>query len=266
MDSLDERYEKGQAMRTMMAQGDPSHFTLPGIDQLAPDLKRIINEALYGQIWARPGLEPKHRCMVTISALTASGHLPLLRRHIERGLNLGLTPKQVVEVFVHLTFYVGVPAVEAAMRTTKEIFEERGLEFTPTEVYDTSLSADELFEIGKKSFEEHIGEASLYPVDDTDSIEMELGRLIDEYLWGAIYTRPDLDPQSRAICAISAMTVMGQYDRQIRRRIEGALRVGVTPQQIMEVFVHLVLYGGYINSRTAMRVARSVFTEQGLSA
>ena len=106
----------------------------------------------------------------------------------------------------------------------------------------------------------------IHRFEDTDSIEMELGRLIDEYLWGAIYTRPDLDPQSRAICALSAMTVLGQYDRQIRRRIEGALRVGVTPQQIMEVFFHLILYGGYINSRTAMRVARSVFTEQGISA
>tara|TARA_B100000809_G_scaffold258458_1_gene301698 strand:- start:689 stop:1303 length:615 start_codon:yes stop_codon:yes gene_type:complete len=204
--------------------------------------------------------------MVTISALTAQGQLPLLRRHIERGLNLGLTPKQVVEVFVQLTFYVGVPAVEAAMRTTKDIFEERGIEFTPTEVYDPSLSADALYEIGKKSFQKNIGEATLYPVEDTDSIEAELGRLIDEYLWGAIYTRPDLDAQSRAICALSAMTVLGQYDRQIRRRIEGALKVGVSPEEIMEVFFHLILYGGYINSRTAIRVARSVFTEQGLSA
>ena len=34
----------------------------------------------------------------------------------------------------------------------------------------------------------------------------------------------------------------------------------------MEVFVHLILYGGYINSRTAMRVARSVSTEQGINA
>jgi len=59
---------------------------------------------------------------------------------------------------------------------------------------------------------------------------------------------------------------MGLYDRQIRRRIEGALRVGVTPKEIMELFFHLILYGGYINSRTAIRVARSVFTEQGLSA
>jgi 4-carboxymuconolactone decarboxylase len=136
----------------------------------------------------------------------------------------------------------------------------------PKPTYDTSKTPDELFETGKKSYEEHIGESVLYPVDDPNSVEAEVERLIDEYHWGAIYTRPNLDPVSRAICALSAMTVMGQYDRQIRRRIEGALKVGVTPQQIMEIFIHLILCGGYINSRTAMRVARSVFTEQGINA
>ena len=117
MDSLNERYERGQTMRSLMAQGDPSHFTLPGSDQLAPDLKRIIDEALFGQIWARLGLDPKHRCMVTISALTAQGQLPPLRRHIERSLNLGLTPKQVVEVFVQLTF--GAPSIPGPISTRK---------------------------------------------------------------------------------------------------------------------------------------------------
>jgi len=172
----------------------------------------------------------------------------------------------VVEVFIQLTFYVGVPSVETAMRTANAVFEARGVQYVPKHTYDTTISADELFELGKKSYEEHIGESTLYPVEDPDSVEMDVERLIDEYHWGAIYSRPNLDAQSRAICALSAMTVMGQYDRQIRRRIEGTLRVGVTPQQIMEVFVHLILYGGYINSRTAMRVAHSVFTEQGLAA
>ena len=60
------------------------------------------------------------------------------------------------------------------------------------------------------------------------------------------------------------MTVQGQYDRQIRRLIEGALHVGASPQEINELFFQLVFYGSYTNSRTAMRVARSVFIEQGL--
>ena len=100
MASLDERLKRGRAMRESMAGGDPTHFTLPGIDQLAPDLKRIIDEALFGSVWTRPDLDVKDRCICTLSALMALSQLPLLRRHIERCLNLGLTPDQIVEVFI----------------------------------------------------------------------------------------------------------------------------------------------------------------------
>ncbi len=66
MTTLEERFAHGLAMRGEMAGGDPSHYTLPGIDQLAPDLKRIIDEALFGSIWTRPGLVPKRRTICTI--------------------------------------------------------------------------------------------------------------------------------------------------------------------------------------------------------
>jgi 4-carboxymuconolactone decarboxylase len=249
-----------------MAGGDPSHFTLPGIDQLAPDLKRIIDEALFGSIWVRPQLDIRHRCISTISALMALGQLPLLRRHIERCLNLRMTPDEVVEVFIQLTFYVGVPAAETAMRTTKEIFEERGVTFTPAQIYDPQQTADELYQTGVNTHEKHMGEVTIPETStDPDSQEMQLERLINEYHWGAIYTRPNLDEKSRAICALSAMTVLGIYDRQIRRRIEGALRIGMSPQEILEVFIQVTLYGGYFTTRTAMQIARSVFIEQGLT-
>ena len=178
MATLDERFEQGQEMRAKMADGDPSHFTLPGTDQLAPDLKRIIDEALFGSIWTRPGLELKYRCICTVSALMALGEIPLLRRHIERSLNVGLTPTEVVEVFIQLTFYVGVSATEAALRITKEIFEERGIQFTPVRVYDTNRTTEELYQAGLQAHQKHIGEVTIFPGDATRAVDQRvpLGR------------------------------------------------------------------------------------------
>ncbi|MYC31418.1 MAG: hypothetical protein F4X65_15240 [Chloroflexi bacterium] len=266
MSSLDERFNRGLEMRDRMAAGDFRHFTLPGIDQLAPDLKRIVDEALFGSIWTRGGLDIKQRCICTLSALLTLGHLQLLRRHIERGLNVGLAPEQVVEVFIQMTFYAGVPAVESAMGIAKEIFEERGIQFTPTSVYDTSMDPDELHRQGIQVHEEHMGDITVYFTEDPESQEMQLERLINEYNWGAIFPRPHLNAKDRSMCALVAMTVMGHYDRQLRRRVSGALRVGMTPTEIMEVFIQLTLYGGYFNTRTAMRIARSVFNEEGVTA
>lgn len=264
METLDDRFNRGQEMRVRMAGGNPSHYALPGIDQLAPDLKRIVDESLWGSVWTRPGLDTESRSFVTIAALTALGQMPLLRRNIERALNVGVTPDQIVEVVIQMTFLVGIPSVESAMKLTKDIFEEQGIEYSPTRAYDTTRTVDELHQNGLRIYDEQMGEPPLYPVEDPESLEYEVQRFIEEYHWGAIHARPGLDPRSRALCSLSAMTVQGQYDRQIRRLIEGALYVGATSQEIMEVFFQLVFYGSYTNSRTAMRVARSVFIEQGL--
>jgi 4-carboxymuconolactone decarboxylase len=265
LETLNERAERGIAMREMMAGGNPSHYTLPGIDQLAPDLKRIIDEALWGSVWTRPGLDTDLRSLCTVAALIALGQVPLLRRNIERSLNLGVKPDALVEVCIQMTFFVGIPAVETAMRITKEVFEEQGVEYTPTRVYDTDRTVEELHQNGLRLYDEQMGRPPLYPMADPHSVEMEAQRFIEEYHWGAIHARPGLDAKSRALCGLSAMTVLGQYDRQIRRLIEGALHVGATPQEIMEVFFQLIFYGSYTNSRTAMLVARSVFVEQGVT-
>lgn len=203
--------------------------------------------------------------MCTLSALLTLGHLQLLRRHIERALNVGMAPEAVVEIFIQMTFYAGVPAVESAMGIAKEIFEERGIRFMPTNVYDSEMAPDDLHQQGIAVHEEHMGDITVYYTEDPDSPEMQLERLINEYNWGAIYSRPHLDAKARSMCALVSMTVMGQYDRQMRRRISAALRVGMTPAEIMEVLIQLTLYGGYFNTRTAMRIARSVFTEEGIS-
>ncbi len=266
MTTLEERYRHGQQMRDTLAGGDLTHYTLPGTDALAPDLKRIIDESLFGSIWNRGGLDLKLRCIATLAGLMALGELPLLRRTIERCLNVGLSPGQVVEVFIQMTFYVGVPAVEDAMNLTKDIFEAKGIKYTPTRAYNTERTTDELYEEGVRIHQEYIPEITVYRTDDPDSQENQLDRIINEYHWGAICSRPHLDPKARVICGLACMTVMGQYDRQMRARIQGALRVGLTPEEIMEVFIQLTMYGGYFNTRTAMRIARSVFTEEGQAA
>lgn len=259
MTSLNDRYQAGREMRGQMARGDSTHYALPGVDQLAPDLKRIIDEALFGTIWQRPGLDLKQRCLATIAALVSQREMNLLRRHIVRALNVGLSPQQVVEIFVQSTFYIGVPAVESALRLAKDIFEDLGIEYEPSIEYDVNRHPDELLALGQEIHRQHMG--SSLTTYDADSPEGQLERIIDEYNWGAIYSRSLLSDKDRAIISLAALSTMGVYDAQMRRRIRGAVAVGMTSEEVMEIFIHLSMYGGYMNTRTGMRIARSVFNE-----
>ena len=110
MSELDERYERGQETRRMFGGGQITGGSSPGAWELAPDLERIIGEALFGTIWKRPLLMPVQREMVTLSCLIVLNREVQLRRHLSNALNVGLTSEQIVELIIHDTWYGGAPA------------------------------------------------------------------------------------------------------------------------------------------------------------
>ena len=109
MPTLEEYRAAGQALRRRVF-GAPQGGAKSPTQELAPDLGRISDEVLFGQVWSRPGLELQHRSMITIAALTALGREPELKAHIRGGLNLGLSREQIVEIIFQLAFYAGQPA------------------------------------------------------------------------------------------------------------------------------------------------------------
>ena len=111
-------------MRTLMAQGDPSHYTLPGIDQLAPDLKRIIDEALFGQIWTRPGIDRRTRSFMTLAMLAALNRPHEIAVHVRGTLNNGLSRDEIKEIFLHVLPYCGAPAAIDGTAIAKQVFAE----------------------------------------------------------------------------------------------------------------------------------------------
>ena len=69
MSELDDRYERGQETRRMFGGGQIAGGSSPGAWDIAPDLERILGEALFGTIWKRPALTPVQREMITLSCL-----------------------------------------------------------------------------------------------------------------------------------------------------------------------------------------------------
>jgi 4-carboxymuconolactone decarboxylase len=99
------------------------------VDQLFgavfPGVTQYTTDVLFRGLWLRPGLAPRDRSLVTISALVASGLVAQLTGHINIGMNNGLTQAEIAEALTHLAFYVGWPNVFSAMPVAKEAFEKR---------------------------------------------------------------------------------------------------------------------------------------------
>lgn len=101
------------------------------IDALAgisPELAHQVVAWGFGEIYSRPGLEPRDRQLVTLGMLTALGGCePQLDVHINAALNVGLTPEQIVEALLHSAVYCGFPRALNATFVAKKVFADRGL-------------------------------------------------------------------------------------------------------------------------------------------
>ena len=97
-----------------------------GFKDVAPDLTKYVVEFAFGDIYARPGLDNKQKVLTTISALVAQG-TPQIGMHVVTGLNVGLSPDEIVGCIMHLIPYVGFPRALNALRVAQEVFAEQGV-------------------------------------------------------------------------------------------------------------------------------------------
>jgi 4-carboxymuconolactone decarboxylase len=93
--------------------------------KVAPGVVQYTTDALFRDLWLRPGLAPRDRSMVTVSALVASGQVAQITYHLNRAMDKGLTEKQAGEMLTQLAFYAGWPNVFSAMPVFKEVFAKR---------------------------------------------------------------------------------------------------------------------------------------------
>jgi alkylhydroperoxidase/carboxymuconolactone decarboxylase family protein YurZ len=197
--------------------------------------------------------------MATLTAAALQLAATHVRAQVRNALNVGITPEEIIEICMMITFYGGIPAAYGALAVTKEVFEERGLDVALPETFDASLTPEALYDQGIAKHKELMPDVFGYHPTEPTEVEHDLDVLMPEYLWGAIWTRPGLDMRSRIVCSLAARVVRGQYDLSVRRMVEGALRFGFTQAEIMEVGMQLAFYIGVLPARAFMHIASTVF-------
>ncbi len=122
-----DRYQDGWDLlkRVDGAQGER---VVESLKDIAPDLGRYVIEFAFGDVIGRDGLDLKTRELTTVAGLTALGHAqPQLKVHVNGALNVGASPKEIVETIIQMAVYAGFPAALNAVFTAKEVFADRGL-------------------------------------------------------------------------------------------------------------------------------------------
>jgi 4-carboxymuconolactone decarboxylase len=105
----------------------PTHHpqTLALLDQVDQNFCKLWLDWVYGGMYTRQVLDDRTRELVVVGELIVLGEAAQIQNHIRAALMLGVTPRQVLEVVLQSTVYIGMPSMTRNIRLLLGILEEQ---------------------------------------------------------------------------------------------------------------------------------------------
>jgi 4-carboxymuconolactone decarboxylase len=106
--------------------------------------------------------------------------------------------------------------------------------------------------LGKEFVEKSIASA--------DDFNRPLQELVTEYCWGAVWGRDGLSKKTRSIINLAMISALNR-PHELKMHVKGALRNGLTRDEIREVLLQVGIYCGVPAAVDSFRVAREALNE-----
>ena len=145
---------------------------------------------------------------------------------------------------------------EAPDQVSALIAEQAGLPPLPP-----ARTTDDVYHAGMTVRREVLGDAHVdRAVAATTDLTADFQRMITEYAWGGIWTRPGLDRRSRSMITLTALIARGHHEELVMH-LRAARRNGMSNDEIKELIMQTAIYCGVPDANTAFRIASDVLSE-----
>jgi 4-carboxymuconolactone decarboxylase len=115
---------------------------------------------------------------------------------------------------------------------------------------------------GLELLQEIDGHAGEQVIEALKDIAPDLARYTIEFPFGDVYSRGVLSLKEREIATIAALTALGNAQPQLKVHINGALNIGCTRQEVVEVMIQMAVYAGFPAALNGVFAAKEVFVNR----
>ena len=119
-----ELFDKGLEIRKSVLGKEFVENSIKNADEFAMPMQELATEYCWGYVWGRPGLDKRTRSVLNLGMIAALNRPHELKIHVKGALRNGLTRQEIMEVFLQVAIYCGVPAGVDSFRIAKEAFAE----------------------------------------------------------------------------------------------------------------------------------------------
>lgn len=118
------RFAKGDKTRRAILGDRFVDRAEAALTPLDTTFREFTTEAVWGTVWASDGLALREKSLVTVALLASAGQNEELGLHIHVARKNGATREDLMEVFLHVAAYAGVPRANQAIRVAKSVWAE----------------------------------------------------------------------------------------------------------------------------------------------
>jgi alkylhydroperoxidase/carboxymuconolactone decarboxylase family protein YurZ len=261
-------------------------------DDMDPQYTRLCLDFTYGGLMTRGVLAERVRLLVLIAQCAAMAEMDYLESSIRAALNEGVSPREVLEILLQTTVYVGMPKINRAarlfhgiigelgrmdeLRKTRPPIEGRNAERSLEAERATWSVTDERFPTREAMLKKYgwygiSAGLRLQPTHHPEAI-LRMNRTDQNFLkywldfiYGGMYVRGVLDDKTRILCVVGVCTALDELVQGVNH-VRAALMLGATPREVQEVAVQSTQYWGMPRSLRLMQLLDSVLKEQGREA
>lgn len=97
-------------------------------------------------------------------------------------------------------------------------------------------------------------------IANADDFNRPLQELVTEYCWGAVWGREGLEKKTRSMLNLAMISCLNR-PHELKLHIKGALRNGVTKEEITEILLQVAIYCGVPAAVDSFRIAKQAFDE-----
>ncbi|MER5171056.1 4-carboxymuconolactone decarboxylase [Thioclava sp. GXIMD2076] len=119
------RYDKGMETRRSVLGDAHVDRAEAGKTPFDEPFQTLITETAWGNVWSSDKITKRERSMLTLALLAATGNFEEIPMHVRATANTGASRDDIMEAFLHVAVYAGVPKANHAIKLAKQVFAEQ---------------------------------------------------------------------------------------------------------------------------------------------
>jgi alkylhydroperoxidase/carboxymuconolactone decarboxylase family protein YurZ len=258
-------------------------------DRIDQHYTRSWLEFTYGGLFTRKGLDEKTRLLVSVAQFVAMGELEEMERQVPSALAAGAAPREVLEVIIQITVYIGYIRASRGLKACVKVLERLGHidEITKTQLpLEGRMPVLSLAEERKKwpaakspeetAWRERLIEKygwkgvstrtrtqnhqSAEGINTYDRVDPHYLGLWFDFIYGELYPRAIIDDRTRLLMMVGVCLALNE-PVQLENHIRGSMLLGATPREVLEIIVQSTAYCGMPTTVQTVRVLDRVAKE-----